>query len=296
MNNIIKRKRLEVGQLCVNIACIIICIILVAPFVLVVTSSLTNEEYLTRNGYSFFIENFDITAYKYIWANIGMILDAYKVTFIFSFVSMLSSVLLMSMIAYPLARDIMPGKKWISFFLYFTMLFNGGLVPTYILLTKYLHLGNNILVYILPSMISPWYVFMMRTSFQGIPKSIVESAYMDGASEYTIFAKFILPMSKPVLATVALFVFLNKWNDWYTCMLYINDSKLTSLQYLLQRILLEVEMLKEGGAEAGLEIVEIPGESIRMALAVVVAGPALVVFPFFQKYFTKGMTVGAVKG
>lgn len=296
MNGTVKRKNLNLGQIGVNIACILVCIITVAPFVLVVTSSLTNEDYLMRNGYSFFVEQFDSTAYKYIWANISTILNAYKVTAIFSFVSMISSVVLMSMIAYPLARDIMPAKKWISFFLYFTMLFSGGLVPTYILITKYLNLGDTIWVYILPSMISPWYVFMMRTSFQGIPKSIIESAYIDGASEYTIYARFILPMSKPVLATVALFVFLTKWNDWYTCMLYINDSKLTSLQYLLQKILLEIEMFRNGGAQAGLEVENIPGESIRMALAVVVAGPALLIFPFFQKYFTKGMTVGSVKG
>lgn len=296
MNSTVKRKRFDMGQAGVNLACIIICILVVAPFVLVVTSSLTNEEYLTKNGYSFIVEKLDFTAYKYIWANISTILSAYKVTFIFSFLSMAGSVIFMSMLAYPLARDIMPKKQWISFFLYFTMLFNGGLVPTYILITKYLHLGDTIWVYILPSMISPWYVFLMRTSFQAIPKSIIESAYMDGANEYTIYAKFIMPMSKPVLATVALFVFLNKWNDWYTCMLYISNQKLTSLQYLLQKILLEIELFKDGGIQAGLDANDIPGESMRMALAVVVAGPALVVFPFFQKYFTKGMTVGSVKG
>ena len=296
MNNFKKRKSFDVQQLIVNLVCVLITVIIVAPFVLVVTSSLTNEDYILSHGYGFLIKKFDITAYKYIGANIAMILDAYKVTFTFSILSMISSVLLMAMVAYPIARDIMPARKYISFFLYFTMLFNGGLVPTYILITKYLHLGDKIWVYILPSMISPWYVFMMRTSFQGIPKSIVESAYIDGASEYTIFAKFILPMSKPVLATVALFVFLNKWNDWYTCMLYISNTKLISLQYLLQRIMLEMEIIKNGGAQAGLDVTQIPGESVRMALAFVVAGPALIVFPFFQKYFTKGMTVGAVKG
>ena len=296
MNNKLNNQKISIGSVMVHILCILVCICTVAPFVLVVTSSLTNEDYLTKFGYSFLIRAFDPTAYKYIWANSVMILNAYKVTFAFSIISMFSSVFMMSMVAYPLARDIMPGRKWISFYLYFTMLFNGGLVPTYILLTKYLHLDDTIWIYILPTMISPWYVFMMRTSFQGIPKAIIESAYIDGASEYTIFVKFILPMSKPVLATVALFIFLNKWNDWYTCMLYISDDNLTSLQYLLQRILMELELLKSGGSQAGLDVIDIPGESVRMALAVVVAGPALVVFPFFQKYFTKGMTVGAVKG
>lgn len=296
MKSTMKRKKTDVQQICVNLVCTLIVIMIVAPFLLVITSSLTSEDYILSHGYGFFIKELDTTAYKYILANIDMILDAYKVTFAFSVISMVSSVLLMSMLAYPIARDIMPARKQISFFLYFTMLFNGGLVPTYILITKYLNLGDKIWVYILPGMISPWYVFMIRTSFQGIPKSIIESAYIDGASEYTIFRKFIMPMSKPVLATVALFVFLNKWNDWYTSMLYISDPKLMSLQYLLQRIMLEVELMKNGGAQAGLDVSQIPNESVRMALAVVVAGPALIVFPFFQKYFTKGMTVGAVKG
>ena len=296
MKSTMKRKKTDVQQICVNLVCTLLVIMIVAPFLLVITSSLTSEDYILSHGYGFFIKELDTTAYKYILANIDMILDAYKVTFAFSVISMVSSVLLMSMLAYPIARDIMPARKQISFFLYFTMLFNGGLVPTYILITKYLNLGDKIWVYILPGMISPWYVFMIRTSFQGIPKSIIESAYIDGASEYTIFRKFIMPMSKPVLATVALFVFLNKWNDWYTSMLYISDPKLMSLQYLLQRIMLEVELMKNGGAQAGLDVSQIPNESVRMALAVVVAGPALIVFPFFQKYFTKGMTVGAVKG
>ena len=296
MDNTLTKKKFKASQLFVNVACIVLCIIMIAPFILVVTSSLTNEDYILKNGYSFFIRDFDISSYKYVFASADIILNAYGVTFLFSFLSMVLSVLAMSMLAYPLSRSIMPGRKGISFFIYFTMLFNGGLVPTYILITRYLHLGDTLWVYILPSMISPWYVFMMRTSFQGIPEAIIESAYIDGASEYRIYGQFVLAMSKPVLATVALFTFLNKWNDWYTCMLYIDNDKLTSLQYLLQKIILDIQLLKESEFAMSMGDVEIPGEGIRMALAVVVAGPALVVFPFFQKYFTKGMTVGAVKG
>ncbi len=292
----ILRKKTKIGQFCVNIACVLICVIMVAPFLLVVTSSLTSEEYILQNGYSFFIKDFDTTAYKYVGSNIDMILRAYGVTFAFSALSMGLAVLLMSMVAYPLSRSIMPGKSAISFFLYFTMLFSGGLVPSYILNTQYLHLGNTFWIYVLPGLVSPWYTFMIRTNFQGIPTSIIESAYVDGATEYTIFAKFVMPMSKPVLATVALLVFLAKWNDWFTCMLYIDNIDLTALQYLLQRIIQDIELLNRGELTADMLGQEIPGESVRMALAVVVAGPALVVFPFFQKYFTKGMTVGAVKG
>ena len=146
-------------------------------------------------------------------------------------------------------------------------------------------------------MINPWYVFMMRTFFQGIPGEIIESATIDGASEYTIFVKMILPLSKPVLATVALFIFLGKWNDWNTALIYIQNEKLYSLQYLLQKIMTNLDMLKQM-QQTGMDtsMIDVPGETIRMAMAVIVAGPALVIFPFFQKYFVKGLTVGSVKG
>lgn len=290
------KKKSSIGAIIVNLLCVLVCIIMIAPFLLVVTSSLTKESYILENGYSFLIKAFDLSAYKYVFGSADVIFRAYGVTGAFSFFAMVSSLVLMSMIAYPLSRSTMPGKKYISFLLYFTMLFNGGLVPTYILITQYLHLGNNFLVYILPSMINVWYVFMIRTSFQGIPKEMIESAYIDGASEYTILSKIVMPMSKPVLATVALMTFLAKWNDWYTSMLYIDDDKLNSLQYLLQKIILDIQMLRESEYAANINPNDIPGEGIRLALAVVVAGPALLVFPFFQKYFTKGMTVGAVKG
>ena len=204
----------------------------------------------------------------------------------------------MAMVAYPLSRTKLKGRNAINFYIYFTMLFGGGLIPTYLLVASTLHLNNTIWVYILPTLISPWYVFMMRTFFQGIPGEIIESATVDGASEYTIFVRMILPLSKPVLATVALMFFLAKWNDWNTALIYISDANLYSLQYLLQKILRELDMIAQM-QQAGMGSIDaskIPGETMRMAMAVVAAGPALIVFPFFQKYFVKGLTVGAVKG
>lgn len=275
---------------------IVLCVIFIAPLLLVVSVSLSSDKALMENGYTFIVKELDLGAYKYAFQSADVLLRAYGVTFVFSLLSMVLSVLCMAMAAYPLSRDIMPGKRAISFIFYFTMLFSGGLVPTYILITQYLHLDNTIWVYIIPSLVSPWYVFMMRTSFQGIPSSIIESAYMDGANEFRIFGQFVLPLSKPVLATVGLFMFLSKWNDWYTCMLYIDDEKLISLQYLLQRIIQNIQLLENSEYARSMGVAEIPGESVRMAMAVLVAGPALFVFPFFQKYFTKGMTVGSVKG
>ena len=178
------------------------------------------------------------------------------------------------------------------------MLFSGGLVPTYILITQYLHLNDTIWVYILPGLISPWYVFMIRTFFKNIPGEIIEAVMLDGASEFTIYSKIVVPLSKPVLATVALFMFLANWNDWYNSMLYINDESLISLQYLLQRIMQNITLLQENSMNMSsfLDDIKIPSETVRMAMAVVVAGPALLIFPFFQKYFVQGLTIGGVKG
>ncbi|MBQ3038704.1 MAG: carbohydrate ABC transporter permease [Clostridia bacterium] len=293
-----KKKQKYIPQIILNILFIVLSSLIILPFLLVVAVSLSNERDILEYGYKLIPMNIDFAAYKYVFDNPTTILNAYKVTAIFSIVSMVLSVLFMAMIAFVLSKRDLKGKSQMSFFLYFTMLFNGGLVPTYILITQYLHLGDNIWVYILPGLISPWYVFMMRTFFTGIPYEITEAAVIDGSSEYRIFLTIILPLSKPVLATVALFTFLAKWNDWNTSMLYINNSKLFSLQYMLQRILKNIELLQMDTSNLNLlkALSEIPSETVRMAMAVVVAGPVLVVFPFFQKYFVKGLTVGSVKG
>lgn len=292
-----KKKSLQ-SQIVLILFFTIVSVLIIFPFVLLVSVSLSNEKDIVQFGYNIWPRHFDLSAYRYIFKNPGKIFDAYKVTAIFSVSSMVLGVLLMAMIAYPLSRRNLKGRRGLSFFLYFTMLFSGGMVPSYILITRYLHLGDNILVYIIPGLIVPWYVFMIRTFFQGLPEEIIESAAMDGAEEYTIFFRIMLPLSKPVLATVALFVFLNKWNDWMGSMLYIDNPKLFSLQYLLQKIMSDVELLEKNAQNATMiqQTTEMPSETVRMAMAVVVAGPALLVFPFFQKYFVKGITVGSVKG
>ena len=279
----------------------VMCVLVIFPFILVVSVSFSNEQDIIMNGYSIIPKNFDLSAYKYLFKNPMTLLNAYKVTTIFSVIFMVLSVLLMMMIAYPLTINTLKGRRVMSFYLYFTMLFSGGLVPSYILITQYLHLSDNILVYILPGLISPWYVFMMRTFVKGVPNEIRESVKVDGGSEFLIFFKFILPLSKPVIASVALFMFLDKWNDWNTSMLYINSREdLISLQYMLQRILKNLQLIEQmesqGLMTPSAVQEDIPAETVRMAMSVLVAGPALFVFPFFQKYFVKGLTVGSVKG
>ena len=275
---------------------ILVCLLIVFPFWLLLSASFSSAQSIAEKGYQLWPNPFDFSAYKFVFSNPASIIRAYGLTFSFSIISMFLSVLLMAMIAYPLARSGLRGRKVMNFFLYFTMLFHGGLVPTYILLAKVLHLNDTFAIYILRGIISPWYVFMIRTFFKGIPEEIIESAVIDGASEYRIFTSIIIPLSKPVLATVALFIFLGKWNDWQTSLIYITKPELYSLQYLLQKIMEDIKIVKEN-QNLGMELMkDIPTETVRMAFAVVVAGPALIVFPFFQKYFVKGLTVGSVKG
>lgn len=290
-----KRKEIHIFS---HLFFIVVSLIMLLPFLLVLSISFSNEMDIAKHGYRFIPLKVDFSAYKYVFANPGPIVNGYMVTIFISVVSMVFSTLLMAMIAYALSREIMQHKSAISFYLYFTMLFGGGMVPTYILITQYLHLTDNLLVYILPSLISPWYVFMMRTYMRELPPALIESAYIDGASEYKIFTSIILPLSLPALATIGLFVFLGQWNSWYPSLLYINNSKLHTLQYQLQRIMQNIQLLQQEsmGMDGMLSQKDIPSETVRMAMVVIVAGPALVIFPFFQKYFVEGLTVGSVKG
>ncbi len=292
-----KKSKSISGQIFLNLFFILLSAAIILPFIILVSVSLSNETDISNYGYSIIPRTLDAAAYKYVFSKPKSILNGYKVTAIYSVIATAASVLVQAMCAFPLSKRALRGKQGVSFYLYFTMLFSGGMVPMYILITQYLHLGDTIWVYIIPTLVSPWNVFMMRTFFAGIPHEIFESMMVDGASEYNIFFKTVLPLSKPVLATMALLTFLGKWNDWQTSMLYINDESLYSLQYLLQRILQNMDLLKQmQGFSQATTAAEIPSETVRMAMAVIVAGPALVVFPFFQKYFVKGLTVGAVKG
>ena len=276
---------------------VVLSVLVIIPLIILISTSVSSEKDIADFGYRLIPKSIDFTAYRYIMKNPTQILNAYKTTFIFSISSMVLGLLLMSMVAYALARRDFKARRFVSFFLYFTTMFGGGLVPSYILITQYLHLQDTIWDYIIPSLIAPFNIFMIRTNFQALPIELTESALIDGAGEYTIFFKIIMPLSKPVLATVALFTFLGKWNDWMTSMLYINNrDDLISLQYLLQRLMQNIELLKDENISSYTQTMEIPSETVRMAMAVVAAGPVLVVFPFFQKYFTRGMTVGSVKG
>ncbi|WP_394911904.1 carbohydrate ABC transporter permease [uncultured Robinsoniella sp.] len=208
------------------------------------------------------------------------------------------AVLFMSMAAYCLSRSNFRFKGILTFFIFFPTLFSGGLVPSYIINTQYLHLTDRLAALILPSLINVFHIIMLRTFFKQLPEALFEAAKIDGASEYHIFFKLVLPLSKPVIATVAFLSALAKWNEWYNAMLYIRDDKLVPLQYLLQRMMMNLRALLDAmqNAPAMVNIQDLPGENLRMAMLVVAIGPMLLIFPLFQKYFVRGMTVGAVKG
>lgn len=295
------RKKNKLPSLLINLYFIISSLVFIIPFVLIISASFTDEQALLSNGYKLIPSAFSTEAYKYVFRSPGQLIDSYKVTIIYSLAATFLGVVVMSMMAYPLSRANYRYKKPVTFIILFTMLFSGGLVPTYIWMTKYLHLGNTIWVYILPNLVNAFHIIVIRTFFQGLPPSLVESAKIDGARELQIFFKIILPLSKPVIATISLLTLLARWNDWNTALIYIKSKELYSLQYLLQKILRETQFIKDMAdstpvAGIDLDLSKLPSETMRFAMCMVAAGPMLIIFPFFQKYFAKGLTVGAVKG
>ena len=272
----------------------------IVPFIYVLSISLSSESDVIKYGYTLLPKKVDLSAYKMIFANPQQLIDSYIVTILSTFLGTFLSLLIMSMAAYSLSRPNFKFRGFVTFYIFFTVLFGGGLIPTYILCTKYLHLGNTFWIYLVSGLVSGWNVIIIRTFFQGIPGSIVESAKLDGASELTIFARIIIPLSKPVIATISVLTILGRWNDWNTSLIYIQNPKLYSLQFLLQKLLRDAEYVQSlamSGVMLSQSVEELlPTEAMRFGMAVVAAGPILVIFPFFQKYFTKGLTVGAVKG
>ena len=293
------KKKNILPRIILHLFCIALSLSFIIPFIYIITISFTNEDALIRDGYKLIPAVWDTAAYKLAFANPQKLIWAYRTTIIESVVATALSVLVVALFAYPLSRRNYRPRKFLSFFVYFTTLFSGGLVPSYILNTQYLHLGNTIWIYIVPCLVNAFFVIIMRTSFQAIPESLMESAKLDGCSEIRTLFNIVLPLSKPILATMGLMTLLARWNDWNTSLLYIRNEELYTLQYLLQRILREAEFVNSMADQMPTNIdigAALPSESLRFAMCVLAAGPMLVVFPFFQKYFARGLTVGAVKG
>jgi putative aldouronate transport system permease protein len=276
----------------------VIALLCLIPFLLVVMGSITDEKEIIANGFSLFPNNFSFAAYNTALKEPLAIIKAYGVTISLTIVGTALGLFTVAMTAYVLQRKDFKWRNKFSFFFYFTTLFSGGLVPWYILMVRYLDLKNSYIALLLPLMLSAFNIILMKSYLSGIPKALTEAAKIDGAGDFEIFWKIILPLSKPALATIGLFIAIGYWNDWYNCMLFINNENLYSLQYYLYKIVNNVEAYKLIVAQAGGAVgaaIDLPSESLKMALTVIVTGPILLLYPFIQKYFVSGVTIGAVK-
>lgn len=266
------------------------------PFLLLISGSFTSDQSIRLHGYSLFIQDFSTESYQYIFRDPSQIIKAYGVSIFITAVGTCCGLLLITMTAFVLSRQDFKYRNVFSFYFYFTTLFNGGMICTYIFYIRYLHLKNNILALILPGMLSVFYILIMRGFIKGIPAALIESAKIDGAGEFRIFFQIILPLSGSGLATIGLFMALTYWNDWYNCMLYITDENMFPLQYLLYNMLQQTQALSQVAGDLGISVADLPTNSLKMAMTIVAIGPIILLYPFVQRFFVKGVTIGAVKG
>ncbi len=263
------------------------------PFVQVLMSSFADETTLVREGYKLIPSKFSIDAYRTLFAS-TQILFAYGVTIFSTVAGTLLSLLVTALAAYALSGKRLKYRNVFNFFFYFTMLFSGGLIPYYILIKNYLHLTNTLLVYIIPGMFNVWNMFLLRNFFNDVPDSMREAATLEGANEFVIAFRIILPLSLPALATVGLFSALSFWNEWMASMLYMDNENLYTLQYLIVRMVNSISAASDlGGLPPGINTV--PANTLRLATAIVTIGPIVLLYPFLQKYFVAGLRVGGVK-
>ena len=274
----------------------------VLPLIVVISASFTSEEWSNAgHGLSLIPHNFTTAAYQAVFSNAERIIRAYGVTIAQAFLGTAISCVIAGMAAYALSRSNFQFRKVLTGVIFFTMLFSAGMIPTYIIYSKYYGISNTFWIYILPGMAGgAWYTMVFRTFFKSLPESLFESAHLDGASELTIFFRIVVPLSTPVFASVGFMILVAKWNDYTTSMIYIREEDLYTLQYLLQRMMDEAKFLKSLSQSVMGNIMlntqNTPSETLRYAMCVVAAGPMLLIFPFFQKYFSQGLTIGAVKG
>lgn len=278
----------------------VLAVITLLPIALIVIGSFTDESVLISTGYTFAPAKLSLDAYYYMVKQGAMILRAYGVTIFVTVVGTAVSVLITTMLAYPMSRRSFRYRNVLSFFVFFTMLFNGGIVASYIMWSTVFEIKNTIWALIVPNyLVTALNVFLVRNYYSNsVPEAIIESAQIDGASEFKIFFKIMLPLAVPSVATISLFTALAYWNDWVNGLYYIQDPSLFGIQNLLIRIMNNIQFLKSGSNAAllGTQAIELPGTSVRMAMAVVGILPILVAFPFVQKHLVKGIVLGAVKG
>ncbi|RAP75196.1 carbohydrate ABC transporter permease [Paenibacillus montanisoli] len=274
-------------------------IIAVFPFLFVLIISFTDENTLARNGYRLIPEKWSVDAYHYIFQTGDSLLRSYGVTLFVTIVGTLISLCIITLYAYAISRKSFKYRGFFSFIAFFTMLFNGGLVPTYIVVTQLLDMKDSIWALIMPMAVNAFYIMIMRTFFSTmVPDAIIESGRIDGAGEFQTFIRLVLPLSLPGIATIALFSTLGYWNDWFNALLYIDNPDLVPLQSMLMRIENSMQFILQNSNNASLSsgiLQNMPQDTSRMAMVVLATGPIILAYPFFQRYFVQGLTIGAVK-
>lgn len=267
------------------------------PFLIILATSFSSEHAVTKYGFGILPRDPSVFAYHMIFAHPDQLLGSYVVTVLLTVVGTSVGLFLTAMTGYALQRPDFTRRNKVSFYIYFTTLFSGGLVPFYLLMTRYLGLKNNYLAILLPSLLSAWNIIMMKNFMKDIPHAVTESALIDGAGDFRIFCKIILPMATPALATIGLFIALGYWNEWYNSMLFLDTNvKYRPLQLLLYNMISEADFIKNSPGMSNIPARNIPTETLKMATAIVAIGPVILFFPFVQKYFIAGIKIGAVKG
>lgn len=290
----------RITQIVSHVFLIILSLASIIPFIILISSSLTSEEMILREGYNFWPAEFSLAAYDYLFNNASDIMRAYGITIFVTVVGTVFSLIITAMLAYGLSRKDIPYRNTLSFIVFFTLLFNGGLVPTYLVYTQMFDVKNTIWALIVPGLLMNGFnVLLMRSFFvMSIPEPVIESARIDGAGEFRTFVSIVLPLSLPILATIGLLQTIIYWNDWFNGLIYLTDPKLFSIQNILNRMMSDIQFLASSnlGSNASQAAAEIPSTAVRMAIAVIGILPIIVAYPFFQKYLVKGIQLGAVKG
>lgn len=298
MERSVKGKGEKVFQTVIVVILSILLLAAVLPFILLIASSLSDEATLLQQGYGFWPKKFSLYAYEYLFVtNTVTIFRAYGITFLITIVGTVLSLLIGPMLAWPLSRKDYPRARVLTFVIFFTMLFNGGMVPSYIMWTNIFHIKDSILALILPNLIfNGFYIILYKNNFSSnIHPALIEAARLDGAGEFYIYRKIVMPLSLPILATIGLMVGIGYWNDWVNGLYYITDTRLYSLQVFLNNMMSNMRALVSMSSGMDVGIGDLPAISIRMAIAVIGTLPILILYPFFQKAFVAGIALGGVK-
>ena len=295
------RKKVNHGYRVFNVVSTILiglfALVCLLPFLLLLIGSFTDNNLLILEGYSFFPKKWSLDGYRFIFQYPESLLNAYKVTIFTTLVTTFGSLFLTSMTGYALSRQDFRTRNAFAFFFYFTQLVSGGLIPWYMLITQFLHLRDSIWALSMPGLMGSYNLLLMRNFIkQCVPNELVESARIDGAGDMRIFLQIVIRLSTPALATIGLFIALGKWNDWYSSMMFIKTESKHTLQYYLYRMVNMANALRNMERAGVTANVSLPSETVKMAMAMVATGPVVLVYPFVQRYFVKGLTVGAIKG